>query len=385
MAQNKKPTSIIDITPESDSEKSPHIGMPPIDMSGPALSHFEFWPADLFYLPLKIWGLLLGFRYGGLTTFTAANPYIRAGGFVGERKSEIYEMFPKEISTYLANTTYIFHDGNAEKVFKNSLNILEKAKLTYPLVAKPDIGCKGAGVQKIKSENALKEYIKNFPAGEKIIFQELVNYEGEVGLFYIRKPGEEKGQIFSLTLKYFPYVVGDGTSTLKDLIMADPRAGQLADKYLERHASKLDQIIKDGQQYRLAFAGSHTFGTIFKNGNAFITTEMEELFDKVTLTLPEFYFGRFDIRFKDFKDLENGSGKNMKIIEVNGVGAEATHIWDSKTTLIEAYKTLFKQYKLAYEIGHLNKKRGFAPMPFKELWKLVKEHERLFKSYPITH
>jgi hypothetical protein len=39
------------------------------------------------------------------------------------------------------------------------------------------------------------------------------------------------------------------------------------------------------------------------------------------------------------------------VIEINGAGSEATHIWDPKTSLFEAYTTQFLQWKYLFEVG----------------------------------
>jgi hypothetical protein len=114
--------------------------------------------------------------------------------------------------------------------------------------------------------------------------QRYVPHESEVGIFNCRKPGQPRGRLLSITLKYFPYVYGDGRSTLRELILADAR---------------LDQALARGEPPRLAFAGSHSRGAIFRNGTELATEAMLELFDEISKRLPEFYFGRFDIRFED--------------------------------------------------------------------------------------
>ena len=53
------------------------------------LTRWEFWPAWLFYLPVVGYVLYLAFRHRSLTLFTAVNPAIPAGGFIGESKFEI--------------------------------------------------------------------------------------------------------------------------------------------------------------------------------------------------------------------------------------------------------------------------------------------------------
>jgi len=211
----------------------------------------------------------------------------------------------------------------------------------------------------------------------------LVDFEGEAGVFYVRQPDEEKGRIISLTLKYFPYVMGDGKSTLKELIENDRRAGILSHIYLPRHEHRWDLVLPEGQSFRIAFTGSHSRGTIFKDGARHINDRMCALFDEITKEIPEFYFGRIDVRFKSMEDLE--TGQNLRILEINGATGEVTHVWDSNNTLWKAYKDLAHQYKLLYQIGAKNRKRGFKP---DSLWSLLKEYaayKKLSKIYPLTH
>ena len=206
--------------------------------------------------------------------------------------------------------------------------------------------------------------------------------EAEAGIFYIREPGTKKGYIFSITLKYAPYVVGDGRHTLKQLIEQDPRASKIAHLYFDRHRDKLDKIIADKQAYRLAFAGSHCKGSIFRNGNSLITKELEHVFDKIADDIDGFYYGRIDVRFENTENLKQGKG--FTILEINGASSEATHIWDRNTRLAEVYQTLFYQYRVLFKIGHKNRKAGHKPA---SLWQLLQAYFRerkLVKQYPET-
>lgn len=357
----------------------PHEGMPPLDKTEPVLSFYELWPRWVFYPPVVFYALWLSIKFGGITTLALANPKMKAGGFVGDTKEEIYDLFPEDLQKYLPETLVLPVGCHVSEALKR----LKSSNISYPFIAKPNNGCRGLGVQKIEDERALSSYFTDFPEDDAVVLQELIDYEAEAGVFYIRHPGEEKGQIFSLTLKYFPYVYGDGESTLKELIDVDPRASMLRHIYLPRHQGRHDLVLEEGEPYRLSFAGAHSKGAIFKNGNIFITPAMTDFFDNLSKKIPEFYFGRFDVRFKDMTSLE--TGEELKIIELNGAAAEATHIWDSKTPITKAYKTLFRQFHHVYEIGYKNKKRGFEKISFKKLWNFIKEHESRTTSYPETH
>lgn len=345
-------------------------------------SYFEFWPSWLFYFPMKLYGLYLGGRYG-LTVPTVSNPLFDAGGFAGESKSQILDLVPEKAKHWFAKHRKIVIEGEAEKDFQNITWARQLLNLSYPFVIKPDIGSRGVGVQVAESDADIKTYLQGFPIGEAVQIQELFDYPYEAGVFYIRLPHEEKGHIFSLTLKYFPKLIGDGQSTIKELIEQDKRAGKIASIYFERHKERLNHILSKGETMRLAFSGSHSRGTIFKNGNHLITDAMTDKIDQISKSIPEFYFGRYDIRLHRLSDLE--AGTNMKIIEINGATAEATHIWDSNTTLLHAYSVLMHQYRMMFVIGAANKKRGFMPLDLSEIMTRVQQDKQRFKQYPITH
>lgn len=361
--------------------RKPHAGMPPLDISGEQISFFEFWPQKYFYAPMCAYWLWLTVRHGFRFTLpTISNPKFPMGGWVGESKAAVFDQSGTYARSFIAPWA-IFTRTETSNV-ADALQAAAKAGLAFPFIAKPDLGCRGAGVRRVRGEDELQKYLDGFPPGERIVFQALVDHEGEAGIFYIRKPGEERGRIVSVTLKYFPYVFGDGKATLRELIESDPRAGQLAHIYLPRHIDRLDWIVPAGQPFRIAYAGSHSRGTIFRNGNHLITEKMTEAFDRIAKDVNEFYFGRFDVRFASIEDLQ--AGRNFKIVEINGAGAEATHIWDRKTTLPEAYGALMRQYRAMWEIGAENARRGFKPARLGALIAAYRHETKLWAEYPLT-
>jgi hypothetical protein len=119
-------------------------------------------------------------------------------------------------------------------------------------------------------------------------------------------------------------------------------------------------LVAAGESARLVQVGNHCKGAIFRNGQHYVTPEMERAFAAISDEIPDFYFGRFDARFRCLEDLQQGRG--FTIIDVNGAGSEATHIWERQTRLIDAYRGLFQQFRLAFEIGAVNRRRGLKPM-----------------------
>ncbi len=371
--------------PNIRSVARPHEGMPPLDKEGPALSFFEFWPSYLFYAPVGILWAYLAAKHRSTTLATIANPLFPMGGLMGESKADVLDTMRGDARALVA--PFVTHErsksGNVSLDFQRAKRSMDKASLSYPVVAKPDLGMRGVGVRPIHGNDDLRQYLEDFPHGNKLLLQQMIPFEGEAGVFYVRLPGEDKGKIISLTLKYFPYVVGDGRSTIEELIYADPRAGRVPHLYLERHKNRLATVLPKGEAFRLAFAGSHSRGTIFKNGNALITDKMSDAFDRIAKQIPEFYFGRFDVRFEHIEDLQKGDG--FSIIEVNGAGGEATHIWDSRTHLVDAYRSLFHQHSLLFQVGALNRRRGYRPVGPLALLRAIFKESRLTNAYPTTH
>jgi len=363
------------------AKRIPHQGMPPLDLSGPPVSFFEFWPQRYFYAPMFLYWLWLTMKHGGRFTLpTIANPLMPMGGWVGESKAAVFDLAGSHARKYIARWTAF--DRSADATVTDARAAIRRAGLAFPFVAKPDMGCRGVGVRRIGDDSQLAAYLSAFPVGHRIIFQALVDHEAEAGVFYVRHPGETRGRIVSLTLKYFPYVYGDGRSTLRELIERDRRAGPLANIYLPRHKDRLDLVLADGEPFRIAFAGSHSRGTIFRNGNHLITEAMTDAFDRIAKDVKEFYFGRFDVRFSSIEDLQRG--QTFKIVELNGAGAESTHIWDRNTKLRDAYRALMAQYTAMWSIGAANAKRGFRPARLRDFISAYRQESKLWAQYPQT-
>src|SRR5262249_2907864 len=147
----------------------------------------------------------------------------------------------------------------------------------------------------------------------------------EFGVFYYRDPREPEGRIFSITEKRFPQVVGDGESTIEQLILRDPRAVCLASVYLRSSKRPPKYVPGKGESMPLVELGSHCRGAVFLDATALKTQALERIVDTISQSHPGFFFGRFDIRVPSVEALRAGRG--IKVIELNGVSAEATHIY----------------------------------------------------------
>lgn len=334
------------------------------------LTRWEFWPQWILYAPVVGYILLrLAPKHGGLGTFTAVNPGIEAGGFIGESKSAILELFGHG-DPRIASSRLLAGDSPDEKLAALR-SFMGDSSLSYPIVLKPDAGERGEGVVVIRTEVAAIEYLKMHL--EPVLAQEFVHGE-EFGIFYARHPGKAQGFIFAVTEKRFPFVTGDGASTLEDLILADDRAVCMAPLHLAKHAGRLDSIPAPRERVTLVEIGNHCRGSLFLDGGWVVTQNLVEAIDDLGRSAEGFYFGRYDVRVESIEALQLGRG--FKVIELNGATSEATNIYDPRNSIFTAWRILRAQWTLAFEIAAANRKRGAAAMPVRDLCRLLRAERR---------
>ena len=329
---------------------------------------WEFWPLWLFYAPVVAYVLVLALRYRSLTLFTAANPGMLAGGFVGESKDEIYRLISSSPAArpYLLRYKKLPANYDPDENYRTAIRFIDDNSLSFPIVIKPDAGERGKGVNVARDDAGLKAAIQT--AKGDIIIQEFLDGV-EASVFYYRVPHESGGSIFSITEKHFPVVTGDGKSTFEDLILRDERAYIIAKLYFERHAARLQAVPAVGEQFALVDIGSHSKGAIFRDGEHLRSPMLKAKIDEICRAIDGFFFGRFDLRAASFDDLK--SGRNFRIIELNGVTSESTNIYDPRYSLIDAFRILFHQWKLAFEIGAANVRNGASVTSVRQLLSLM--------------
>ena len=235
--------------------------------------------------------------------------------------------------------------------FAMTKRMIASAGISYPLIAKPDIGFRGYLVKKIDNENDLRAYFKRNDID--IIIQEFVTYKNECGIFYSRIPNQNKGEISSITLKKFLTIKGDGTSSLSELIINDERAYLYYDLLQNIHKEGLDDILAENEEKVLSVIGNHSKGTQFLNGNHLISSELIKTVDAVNKQIDGWFYGRLDIKYANFDKLKEG--KDFKILEINGIISEPTHIYDAQgTTYFDALKSIKNHWKKLSKVARVN-------------------------------
>lgn len=304
------------------------------------IKNWEYWSAYFIYMPTFFYWVWMMLKFKSISFFKYANPSIKNGGFYGDGKMDIYNLLP--VNLYPKTILIEKHKKyDFEKIISNQ-------KLTFPLILKPNIGLRGIDVVKVNSTNEIVNYfrIKEF----NFLIQEFVVFPKEIGLFYCRMPNEINGKITGLTLKKFLTVKGNGKESIEQLLSKNYRYAMQMSKLKDK--INFNEIIYNNEERCLVPFGNHNRGTEFLDGNTFISYKLEQTFNKILNSIPGFYYGRLDIRYNTFEELERG--ENFSIIELNGLKSEPTHIYDPKHSFWFGQKEIFKHQKIMYNIVKAN-------------------------------
>ena len=316
------------------------------------LTHWEYWSFGVLYFPVYFYYTWLIIRCRSFFFFTAANPSIDFGGMLGESKKEIFDLIPAGFlpKFHLINVG----DATAAEIAAEELG--------FPVVCKPDIGERGNLVEVINSQEALSSYVQNCPV--PFLMQEFVDYPIELGIFYIKIPGQKIGQVTSIVQKDFLHVIGDGELTVEELLQQSARALLQLDFDHPRFSKTLQFTPNKGEKVIIEPIGNHCRGTMFLDQTKRATPALDSAFTKLANQIDGFYFGRFDLRCSSFEDLERL--ENFKILELNGAGAEPGHIYQPGYPLWKGYQSIIWHLKQLAKVSRANHRRGIKYWTFSQ-------------------
>lgn len=258
------------------------------------------------------------------------------------------------------------------------VRMMDEKGLVFPVAAKPDSGLMGFMFRKIETVEHLRQY--HAAMAVDYIIQEYIRLPIEVSVFYYRYPGHEKGHITGFVRKELLEVVGDGRKTLFELMTDHPRVQFRLEEMKGKHASRLHEVIPQGQQYCLSYALN------LSRGGKLVSLEHEKderllnVFDRLSHA-SGFYYGRYDIRCQSVEDLKEG--KNFSILEFNGCGAEPHHVYGNGNTLMKACFILVQHWNIMYRIARQHYRNGVPYWEHKKartFYKQVNTHMRKLKA-----
>ncbi len=327
------------------------------------LFHWEYWPFQIVYIPIYFLWAYYSLRTKSLFFFNASNPSIKNGGFMNESKKEIYDIIPQK---YYPKTQLV----QGQISFENIIKLEKESTIQYPFIAKPDIGLRGSAVKKINNLDELLAY--HSKAHFDYLIQDLIPYKNEVGIFYVRYPNQKQGKITGIVGKEFLIIEGNGKDTIEILVKKNPRFAFQLQTLQREYGKKLKEILPIGEKRNLVPFGNHARGAKFIDVSHWTTPKLTETIDAMCQEIPQFYFGRLDVMYNTWEELENG--KNFALVELNGAASEPTHIYDPTNSLFFAWKELARHIKYMYQISVLNHKNGAKYLSFKEGIKEYKLH-----------
>ncbi|HVU54520.1 MAG TPA: NRDE family protein [Puia sp.] len=337
------------------------------------LRNWEYWPFYVVHAPMFFYWAWLSLKARSFFFFSTANPTIANSGFLLESKQQIYDLMPPGVYP----KTLYFRKGTRIGEIRHRL---AEQGFSYPLMAKPDIGQRGMGVELLKDDCGLLLYALRSKVD--FLLQEYVNYPVEIGVFYYRMPGEQKGTITGVVGKEFLTVTGDGVSTTEALLLRDERYVLQLPALRRTAGRRLKMAPAKGEVLELAPYGNHSRGAKFLDHSHRVTPRIEAVIDELCRRIPGFYFGRLDIRCQSWSQLE--AGEAFSVIELNGAGSEPTHIYDPRHSLFFAWKEIKRHLDILYKVSRANLvEGGLAPMSFGQGLKMLRDyrrHEKLIAS-----
>ncbi len=93
-------------------------------------------------------------------------------------------------------------------------------------------------------------------------------------------------------------------------------------------------------------------GAKFIDSTHLIDEKITAAIDNVCSQIPDFHFGRLDVRYNTWEELKEG--KNFSIIELNGAGSEPTHIYDPQHSIFFAWKEIIRHWIILNRISRMN-------------------------------
>ena len=336
---------------------------------------WEYWPAWLSNLPVICFWLYYSIKARNLFFVTQTNPAIHTGGVFGESKVQLLntlEQIHIEDNSASLVPQMIFIDKTREPDEQLKEAIINE--IGFPCIAKPDIGQRGMGVQKINNREELGLY----PGWQTydFIIQKYIDYPVELAVMYHRYPGH-KGKVTSMCIKSFLTVLGDGSSTIRDLMRKALRSSLQIQRLDKVRPELMNKIPQKGEQVQLEPIGNHCLGTEFINANDWIDDHIHAVFDRIGQRMNGIHFGRFDLRCRSLEDLRQG--KHFSILEFNGASAEAAHVYDQRIPIIKKYQDILSHWRIAFEIAQIQKRNGISSISSQEFLSYFRQFRKDMK------
>ena len=350
------------------------------------ITNHEYWLTGLVYLPMLWWGIKRMIRRRWLIELTSVNPgYAHDGGIMCESKMDINHKLgdPTANDQAVLHCVLIKENTNPQTRINAAIDALrnDNQLAGFPVFCKPDQGERGRAVEMIESESELIAYCK--ANEEPFVIQQRHAGEMEVGVLWVRHVESitdpeytaPSGFIYAITIKHFPFVVGDGKRSVRRLILGHKRYRAQSRMFMTRMSNQLNAVPQAGEEIALGIAGNHAQGAMFTDGQHLITDELSARITQIVDRFVDdqgrgFDIGRFDLRCESLEQLAKGQG--FGIVELNGLTSEPTNLYDPKRSIRWAWSMLFGYWKHAEKIAQARLNTNTGEMVDKQSWKKIR-------------
>ncbi|MGR3809251.1 ATP-grasp domain-containing protein [Jiulongibacter sp. NS-SX5] len=306
------------------------------------IRHFEYWPWRVFYAPLLLYYAWLSVKYKSMFFPKQVNSFLPDGGFFKEDK----EAMLRDINAqFLPQMGIVNTESDLDKISQH---------IGFPMVCKTNSGQRGNGVELVRNEIELQRFY-DICEGE-FIAQEFVEWPLELAVFCYKEPGQGQFTVSSVTRKKFLSVTGDGISSIEDLLKRNVRAELILEDLKENSKVDLQQIPEANMEVLVEPIGNHCRGTEFQNVPEADKEKMAKVCSEILRNKEAFYYGRFDLKTTSLEDFYEG--KNIKILELNGINADPAHIFDPNYKLFNAWRDVGQHWKVAAKIAAENRNKA---------------------------
>jgi len=326
--------------------------------------YFPWWLANVPVYGMYLWFAL---RARHLFFFSNVNPVIPLSGAMGESKKAILDLLP----AHLKPATVLIPAGTALPEVEA---LMRSAGISFPIVAKPDVGERGFLVQKFDNAEVLERHLQRHHAD--FLIQEFLNHPMEATVLFHRFPDGSRFGITSVCTKEFLNVTGDGAASVRELMNGNPRSAFQIERFEREQPDLLNRVPLAGEVLLLEPIGNHSRGTKFLNANHLIGPELLRAFERVCAGIEGVHFGRFDMKCVSVEALCRGEFMAM---ELNGVLGEPAHVYDPDYGAFRAYRDYARQWRILFDLHRAQRRQGVQPTSHQQAFRIVRDYFRYKK------
>ena len=304
-----------------------------------------------------------------LGILTNLNPSIPFGGLGRLSKSFIInKLNQNDYSEYFSKQTRLKISLSVEERLVKATAFIKNNE--FPIVAKPDVGFTGIGVNIFNNKENLLEFLSK----QKVdyVLEEFCPYSHELGVYYLKLPGQKQGKVIGVVEKDFPFIIADGIKSINKL------AGNVdgfVKAYLTIKYGSLENIPEKESIINLIGKSHATGEQISIDRTHELNEKLSDIIGNISSQISDFYYGRYDLKISKWPLTDDKF--NFKILELNpSIDAIPLHFYDKKYGFFQKYRSVLGLLDTAVKICSQNKSNNGDNISF---FRLLREQVRLVK------